>query len=82
MVIKNKTKLNTEKVSKNLDVSSEIRLERNSADTMLPVFRFTLTRPWSWEEGKVFSVVGRTSRNLMLYRKHNIKVKHLLMYLL
>ena len=58
MVIKNKTKLNTEKVSKNPDVSSEISSERNSTDSMLPVFRFTLTRLWSWREGKVFSVVG------------------------
>ena len=57
MVIKNKTKLNTEKVSKNPDVSSEISSERNSTDSMLPVFRFTLTRLWSWREGKVFSVV-------------------------
>ena len=81
-MIKNKTKPNTEKVSKNLDVSSEISLERNRADTMLTVFRFTLTRLWSWGEEKVFSVVARTSRNLMLYRKHNIKVKHLVMYLL
>lgn len=62
-------KLITEKVSKNLDVSSETNVERNSADIMFPVVR---------SRGRKALICS--SKSPMLHGKHNFKVKHLVIY--